>query len=135
MVQLFSAREFCRLTGAAGTGTSTSTSQFVAEGIHMATNKGKNVKTRQKGTLLRSIGAPRTTDDPRPDLDYDHAAAYLGIRVATLRHWVSSGLFGVPFVKVGRRVRFRRARLDDWLLSRERGQFIAALPAQVAEAR
>jgi excisionase family DNA binding protein len=41
------------------------------------------------------------------------AAAYLGCTDGTLRVWVSQRR--VPFVKVGRLVRFRKQDLDAWL--------------------
>ncbi|MDA0711265.1 MAG: helix-turn-helix domain-containing protein [bacterium] len=43
----------------------------------------------------------------------DTAAAYLGCTPGTLRVWVSKRR--VPFVRVGRLVRFRKSDLDKWL--------------------
>lgn len=45
--------------------------------------------------------------------DNDTAAAYIGCTPLTLRQWVSRRR--VPFVRVGRLVRFRKSDLDDWL--------------------
>ena len=78
------------------------------------------------------------TSGLRPDLlDYVQAAAYIGVRTNTLRSWVANGMFAMPFLKVGRRVRFVRSRLDSWLLTRERGggQFNPAPHAEQVEAR
>ena len=44
---------------------------------------------------------------------WEVAAAYLGIVPGTLRHWVSKRR--VPFLKVGRKTRFRIRDLDDHL--------------------
>lgn len=46
------------------------------------------------------------------------AAEYLGIGVQTLAVWASTGRYGVPFIKVGRRAMYRQADLDAWLASR-----------------
>ena len=43
----------------------------------------------------------------------EEAADYLGCTEGTLRVWVSKKR--VPYVKVGRLVRFRKADLDAWL--------------------
>ncbi len=45
--------------------------------------------------------------------DWDTAAAYLDCTPGTLRVWASKRR--VPFTKVGRLTRFRRADLDAWL--------------------
>lgn len=49
-------------------------------------------------------------------LDNDAAAEYIGCTPDTLRVWVSKRR--VPFIKVGRLTRFRRADLDAWLDAR-----------------
>ncbi len=48
-----------------------------------------------------------------PWMSYPQAASYLGIRVGTLRNWVSARY--VPFARRGRVVRFHREKLDRWL--------------------
>lgn len=48
----------------------------------------------------------------------DHAAEYLGVKPHTLEIWRASGRYRIPFVKVGRLVKYRRADLDAWLQSR-----------------
>ena len=67
----------------------------------------------------------QTADPPKRAehglLNYERAARLLGVSRGTLENWVSSGLYGVPFIKVGRLVRFRRDSLERWLESRERG--------------
>ena len=49
-------------------------------------------------------------------MDNGQAAAYIGCTPDTLRVWTSKRK--VPFVKVGRLTRFRRADLDAWLDAR-----------------
>ena len=51
-------------------------------------------------------------------LTRDQAAEYLGIRPQTLAVWATSGRYGLPFIRVGRRVRYRRADLDRFLEER-----------------
>ena len=53
-------------------------------------------------------------------LDESEAAQYLTLASGTLSVWRSTGRYSIPFVKVGRRVRYRRADLDAWLESRTR---------------
>lgn len=43
------------------------------------------------------------------------AAAYLGVKVPTLAAWKSTGRYGLPCVKVGRLVKYRRADLDEFI--------------------
>jgi excisionase family DNA binding protein len=53
-------------------------------------------------------------------LDEKAAAELLDIAPGTLSVWRSTGRYRIPFVKVGRRVRYRRADLEAWLESRTR---------------
>lgn len=53
-------------------------------------------------------------------LDENQAADYLTLAPGTLSVWRSTGRYKIPFLKVGRRVRYRRADLDAWLESRTR---------------
>lgn len=48
-------------------------------------------------------------------LDDRAAAAYLDLSPGTLSVWRSTGRYALPFVKIGRKVRYRRADLDAWL--------------------
>ena len=55
------------------------------------------------------------------DLLDDHAAAaLLDVSPGTLSVWRSTGRYNLPFLKVGRVVRYRRADLDAWLAARVR---------------
>lgn len=51
-------------------------------------------------------------------LTTEQAAEILGIEPTTLTTWRSTGRYAIPFVRVGRAVRYRRADLDAWLRSR-----------------
>jgi len=46
------------------------------------------------------------------------AAAYIGVSENTLSVWRCVGRYAIPFIKVGRLVRYRVSDLDAWLKSR-----------------
>jgi excisionase family DNA binding protein len=46
------------------------------------------------------------------------AAAYLGVKPGTLSVWRSTRRYDLPYLKVGRLVRYDKADLDRWLQSR-----------------
>lgn len=55
-------------------------------------------------------------------MDKDEAAKYLGIEVRALENWMKplrEGGRGLPHLKVGATVRFRRCRIDAWALTQE----------------
>ena len=59
----------------------------------------------------------------QPMLTRPQAAEYIGVRTGTLAVWASTHRYDLPFVKVGRLVRYRREDLDRWLRSRtQRGE-------------
>lgn len=52
-------------------------------------------------------------------MDRSELARELDVSPATLARWASEGS-GPPHVKVGRRVFYRRAAVEKWLVERER---------------
>lgn len=56
-------------------------------------------------------------DDPFALLDEAEAAALLGTTGSSLARW-RKGSLGPPFIRLGRRVRYRRSDLAEWLASR-----------------
>ena len=48
------------------------------------------------------------------------AAAILDTSVGTLQVWRSTGRYKIPFIKIGRNVRYKRAALEAWIESRTR---------------
>lgn len=55
------------------------------------------------------------------DLIDDHAAAaMLDVSRGTLSVWRSTGRYSLPFVKIGRKVRYRRTDVLAWLEKRVR---------------
>ena len=64
------------------------------------------------------------------------AAAYLHCRPQTLAIWASTGRYGLPFVRVGRLVRYRVSDLDDFLTRRTVGAIApAAVPSKPLRSR
>lgn len=53
-------------------------------------------------------------------LDEQAAAALLTVAPGTLGVWRSTGRYNLPFLKVGRNVRYRRSDLLAWLEKRTR---------------
>jgi excisionase family DNA binding protein len=54
-------------------------------------------------------------------LDEAAAAAILGVTPGTLSVWRCTRRYDLPYVKVGRRVRYRASDLEAWLQSRTVG--------------
>lgn len=53
-------------------------------------------------------------------LDEQQAASTIDVTPGTLSVWRSTGRYNLPFIKVGRKVRYRRADLEAWLEGRTR---------------
>jgi excisionase family DNA binding protein len=49
------------------------------------------------------------------------AAEYLGLKPQTLGAWTCTGRYALPFIRVGRAVRYRMGDLEKWLASRTVG--------------
>lgn len=67
-------------------------------------------------TSIAAIPRPKNTDL----IDEKEATEFLGVKPGTLSVWRSTGRYGIPFLKVGRLVRYRRSDLAVWLDSRTR---------------
>lgn len=53
-------------------------------------------------------------------LSESEAAEFLQVATGTLSVWRSTGRYVLPFVKIGSKIRYRRADLQTWLESRVR---------------
>lgn len=51
-------------------------------------------------------------------LNEKEASTFLGIAKGTLAVWRSTRRYGLPYLKIGRLVRYRRKDLDTWLQNR-----------------
>ena len=56
-----------------------------------------------------------------PILPPTEAAEYIGVTVRTLSVWRCVGRYNIPFIKVGRLVKYRKSALDAFLDSRTHG--------------
>lgn len=63
---------------------------------------------------------PRLLNTGADLLDDHAAAALLDVSPGTLSVWRSTGRYALPFLKIGRKVRYRRADLLAWLEKRVR---------------
>lgn len=77
--------------------------------------------TQNSGALWkRTMTIENIIQAGRDLLDEKAAAALLDIAPGTLSVWRSTGRYTLRFLKVGRKVRYRRADLLAWLDSRTR---------------
>jgi len=53
-------------------------------------------------------------------LDENQAAEFLTVSPGTLSVWRCTGRYSIPFVKIGRMVRYRQSDLTAWMESRTR---------------
>lgn len=54
-------------------------------------------------------------------LDTKGAADYIGVEPGTLEVWRCTKRHNIPYIKAGRLVKYRKAALDAWLVSRTVG--------------
>ena len=57
----------------------------------------------------------RTTAQSADLMTPEHAAHALSVSIRTLAAWRSRGRHALPYVKVGRLVRYRESDIADWL--------------------
>lgn len=51
-------------------------------------------------------------------LNTEQAAEYIGTQPQTLENWRCNKRYGLPYLKIGRLVRYRRVDLDTWMSGR-----------------
>ena len=66
-----------------------------------------------------------------PLLSNNEAARLLGIKPETLAVWRSEQRYEIPYIKVGRCVRYRLSDLEDWLNTRVKQSAIPSRPGQI----
>ncbi|HRB97387.1 MAG TPA: helix-turn-helix domain-containing protein [Nitrosomonas sp.] len=69
-------------------------------------------------SAISSVIKNQPTD---PLLTPPEAAAYIGVTENTLSVWRCVGRYNIPFIKVGRLVKYRKSALDAFLVSRTHG--------------
>lgn len=50
----------------------------------------------------------------------EDTAKFLGLRPHTLATWRCTGRYDLPFIKMGRAIRYRRADVEAWLAANQR---------------
>ena len=79
------------------------------------------------------ISTPQDHDAAPPALlDTEQCAEYLGLAVRTLQNWRVLGTSDLPFLRVGRSVKYDRREIEAWLNSRRFRSTAAADAARVA---
>lgn len=76
---------------------------------------GQHAEKELKGITHSKLFRPPFDEDRLARAD---AAFYLGLEISTLATDVSTKRLGIPYVKVGSRVYYRRSQLDAWLEAR-----------------
>ena len=71
-----------------------------------------NPSLSETGRRIRDLVRDLVTEQEAADL--------LKIAPGTLSVWRSTGRYSIPFIKVGRRIRYRKSALEAWLESRTR---------------
>ena len=70
------------------------------------------IEAQSLATIIRQTAALNDL------LDQNEAAQLLHVTPGTLSVWRSTGRYSIPFVKVGRSVRYRLSDLNSWIDSR-----------------
>lgn len=73
---------------------------------------------QQTQSAIAAVIKNQSTD---PLLTPPEAAAYIGVTENTLSVWRCVGRYNIPFIKVGRLVKYRKSSLDAFLVSRTHG--------------
>ena len=79
----------------------------------------KVITTRKSGVLAPlELGIPFEGNAPQGKklLTRPEAAEYLGIKPQTLAVWATTKRYGLPLVKVGRLVKYRKEDLDAFII-------------------
>ena len=72
----------------------------------------------QSQSAIAAVIKNQSTD---PLLTPPEAAAYIGVTENTLSVWRCVGRYNIPFIKVGRLVKYRKSALESFLVSRTHG--------------
>jgi excisionase family DNA binding protein len=71
--------------------------------------KNSNLLNARESSILASTAETFSTLE---------ASAYLGVAVSTLSIWRNTKRYPLPYIKVGRLVRYRKSDLDAFMASR-----------------
>jgi len=90
----------------------------MAQNNGAAASAGAALHPRGPGTYNHFLGANGITGIPRPQsglMSRREAAHYLGITATTLAIWKSTGRYTLPFVRIGRLIKYRQSDLDVFI--------------------
>ena len=73
---------------------------------------GDSIMQASNQTLSDIVGQSRTL------MNVVQAAEYIGVQANTLNCWRCTGRYSLPFLKIGRNIRYRQSDLDLWLEAR-----------------
>ena len=69
--------------------------------------------------IARTLG--HSPDAIPSSVDEKAASTVLGVKPSTLANWRTTGRYRLPFLKMGRLVRYRTSDLAEWIASRRQG--------------
>jgi excisionase family DNA binding protein len=78
------------------------------------------MRTMQTQALTEARTLRASIESSAELLDDKAAAALLDVSPGTLSVWRSTGRYKLPFLKIGRKVRYRRSALEAWMQARTR---------------
>lgn len=78
------------------------------------------MRTMQTQDITEACTLQASIESNAELLDDKAAAALLDVSPGTLSVWRSTGRYGLPFLKIGRKVRYRRSVLEEWMEARTR---------------
>lgn len=86
------------------------------------------------GTARCNVNASAAPSSPEAQalLTRQEAAAYIGVQPNTLATWACTQRYNLPYVKVGRNVRYRRQDLDAFIRRNLHGTGFEAIAAEGA---
>ena len=68
-----------------------------------------------------SVGMLSSNADSNPLIDRRGAASYLGVKPQTLANWAVNRAQSLPYIKIGRRVMYRLADLEAFVMANRHG--------------
>lgn len=91
----------------------------------MGNNLSQGPSAHQADGCSKSVGVSETAPELLTKLlgnaglfTNDQAADYIGVTPGTMEVWRSTKRYIIPYIKVGRLVKYRKTALDDYLASR-----------------
>ncbi len=64
---------------------------------------------------MSNINQTNTNHDNDKLLTTDQTAEYLGVGKETLNVWRATKRYNIPYIKVGKLIKYRKSDLDRWL--------------------